>query len=627
MLEVMNLSTLSISFILGALIGTQQTLKTLIYGLSNREDLLVSLRGSIIVTITIWLIGFLICGVLKSLIKILSDKNKKISELNKDRRFNDLVMAGVFLSIGMFLFAAERVPLFATPYPLLAYSGLVMIVVLISTVMGLMVYASLDYYKKWINKINWNIWINALGGVVLVFWIGVTTPLLIKRLGLRIRRTDKTNVVLITSDTLRGDRFTAEYMPETYEWFSKGTIFERAYSTSPWTVPSFASMMTGKYSGELSADNFQWWIDDNFLLLPKEETLAEKFQDRGYSTTAVLTNGYLVEDRGFDQGFDVYENVEFTKSYHWRPAMKETGLYITLEQLGLENQMRKVYEYFVGMTEESDELIADAEMVSSEAIRQIQGLKEPFFVWIHYYDAHGIYNPPEGYGPDISNLSDDLKKAVMSGDIDKDNLELREVVIGLYDGEVRYHDKEIARVLRFLDRRGLSKRTAVVFTADHGEQFWEGGQYGHGFSLRNEEIRVPLAVSSIFDFDNQIAENNEVSLYLLGDWLLDMAEGDPDHWLEEELSRSVFAEGLRSGVEKKGIVNEEWKLVWEIENNNTSLKNAFNDESYRGYMYPSISGTLESELRSWNENNEEAGGNYRKALERVDVNLPEVSGY
>ncbi len=630
MMGVMSLVTLAISVILATLIGIQQMMPSFTYGLINLEGIMPAWRGVVFVTISIWIGGLLIWLLLWQIGKMVSKKINVLEEIMTNQRVVDLMMFGVFLSLGMFLFILEKVPLFATPYPLLAYGVTILMIGSFNLVVGLMIYGSLEFYKKWIDKIKFtDVVAKSLAGLLVVFWLVMLVPVVVARMGLRTRNSDLKNVVLITSDTLRGDRFSPEYMPETYQWFEdKGIIFKQAYSTSPWTTPSFASMMTGRYPAELGADQNVAWVRENLIILPEIETMAEKFQDKDYYTAAILTNTWLQEERGFDQGFDYFENIEIPDVYHWGMTVKDSGWHKVIEELGIKKVTRLGFEYFVGTTSEENDFRANADMVSREAIWKLKELPEPFFMWVHYVDPHAPYEPPQEMGPDLSKLSEKLRFSVVRGDLVPEQKHLRPTVVELYDGEVRYHDKEIAKILRFLDKRGLSKKTAVVFTADHGEQLYENDVIGHGLSLRREEINVPLGVYPKFPVEQEVVDNEEVSLHLLGDWLLKMGENKAEEWLAEEIDRSVFAEGLNRGNEKKGIVEGGWKLVWEDnKDTNTWVRSENDEEVMLPYYYPTQAKDMQSKLESWRESNLEDKENYSKKLERQDLMLEGAAGY
>ncbi len=625
MLIEMNLVALAISITLATLIGIQQMMPSFTFGLASSQYLLPAWRGVAVVSVFIWLAGVIIFIAIKESFLLTTKKVKFLAEIKLSEQLKSILMLGIFLSLGMFLFISEKVPIFAAPYPLLAYGVTILAIGLFNTVLGLMVYASLEFYKKWLNKINWQIPAKVMAGAILFFWMGLLLPVVVKRVGIRAKTNDKKNVVVITSDALRGDRFNTEYMPETYSWFeNKGVIFENAYVPAPWTVASFTSMMSGKYPSQLGADRGVTWIRENLILLPELELIAERFQDEDYYTAAVLTNTWLTEERGFDQGFDYFENIEKPDLYHWGMTVKDSGWFKVLEQLGVDKKVRLVYEYFVGATSEENDFKANADMVSRAAISKIKELPEPFFIWIHYVDPHDPYEPPVELGPDISQLSEEKRQDIVSGNLNENEKDLIEIMIGLYDGEVRYHDKEIVKILNFLDRRGLSKRTTVVFSSDHGEELNEVGEIGHGLSLREEEVNIPLAIYPRVTEESLI--NDEVNLWNIGDLLLELGDGKIDEWLSSQNEGEVFLESLSYGSERKAIVSNGKKLVRFMEEGRYELKDLRGDESI-ALPYSALARELQVKLDNWIEGNLEEREEYSKKMERQDLMLEGAAGY
>ena len=275
------------------------------------------------------------------------------------------------------------------------------------------------------------------------------------------------NVLLVTIDTLRADHVSSygyyrRTTPFLDELSSQGVRFERAYSTSSWTVPAVASLLTslppsshGLLYGYITTDGN---ITDQQVLADEHLTLPEVFRDAGYRTYAVTANGHLAARFGFAQGFDRYVNIGF------------------LNAPDVESSLRPIRQ----------------DLVDSS----------PWFLWVHYFDPHTPYRAyplaladfldgedPES--PEILDLSRIPNRAGLVG------LELQwgdrnhGLITALYDSEIRYVDEFVRRLVASV---GLTDNDVIVVTSDHGEELVDHGDVGHGHSLYEEAIRVPMII-------------------------------------------------------------------------------------------------------------------------------------
>lgn len=266
------------------------------------------------------------------------------------------------------------------------------------------------------------------------------------------------NVVLISIDTLRADHvgcygYQPPTTPEIDRLATSGVVFEHAYATSPWTLPSHASMFTGLYPRGHGADLINKSIPLGIM------TLTEVLKDSGYRTGGVVCAPLLGTMYNFQQGFDVYDT-----------------------------------ELIDGLND-SDSPLADE--VTDRGLQYLKGLKKgPFFLFLHYWDPHHPYNPPKEYAnlfdPDYSGTVDGSnireRNDMVPG---MDPRDLRHIV-ALYDGEIRYTDQAIGKFLAGLEKMGLRDNTLVVLTSDHGEEFLEHGGRAHLVQCWQETIHVPL---------------------------------------------------------------------------------------------------------------------------------------
>ena len=285
------------------------------------------------------------------------------------------------------------------------------------------------------------------------------------------------HVVLIGVDTLRADhlglygaeRSTSPFLDRMAQ---EGWVFERAFATSPWTLPSFASLLTGLEPAghgagvlpspgtERGGTEGEDWAERNRLksrtkLDPAARTLAEALSAAGLRTLAVVQSPNLDPSFDFDRGFDTYD------SYDGRGRRADAAV------------------------ERALELIDEAP-------------EKPFFLFLHLIDPHLNYSAPEpARGCFTRTIEADLELPITSAEIrarkfaNYDAVE-REFIQAAYDEEIAYVDQQVERFCQGLEQRGLAQDTLVLFTSDHGEEFLDHGGFEHGHSVYNELIRVPL---------------------------------------------------------------------------------------------------------------------------------------
>lgn len=306
------------------------------------------------------------------------------------------------------------------------------------------------------------------------------------------------NLVFIVLDTVRTDHmgiygYYRNNTPALEKWTRarRGVVFDQAYSSSPWSLPSHAVMFTGRWRHELDV---AW----KRALEDSELTLAEFLREHGYDTGGFVGNlSYCVRGTGLDQGFTRYEDY---------PLDLRTTLYAT--ELG-ENLFkwyaRLSSEYFKATRPETrpymgdrQELWKSAEQVNNEAIAWIDGRadsKRPFFLFLNYFDAHHPYVTPEGtshrFGKEPKTV-DDFRAIIPHRSRPPEDPAETELIVDSYDNCIAYADLQIGSLLNQLEQRGLGENTWFVITSDHGELLGEHGLFGHSKSLFEPALRVPL---------------------------------------------------------------------------------------------------------------------------------------
>ncbi|MDJ0851976.1 MAG: sulfatase [Myxococcota bacterium] len=280
-------------------------------------------------------------------------------------------------------------------------------------------------------------------------------------------------VVLVSIDSLRADHLGVYgYEPPTSPTIdrlaAKGAAFERAYSTTSWTLPSHAALLTG-------LDNVAHGVIDAGTRLPEAiETLAESLSAAGIRTTGFFSGPYLHPTFGMGQGFDTYEDCT---------------------SLAGEIQERRLSP--------RDHITSHKDVTNPALIEAVEGWLETGpsgrnFVFLHMWDVHYDYVPPERYvelfDPDYGGSLDG--RNFVFNDRIRPDMRPRDLqhLIALYDGEIRYTDDTLGTILDALDEAGLLERAAVIVTADHGEEFFEHGKKGHRNNLFEVSVRVPLVV-------------------------------------------------------------------------------------------------------------------------------------
>jgi arylsulfatase A-like enzyme len=257
-------------------------------------------------------------------------------------------------------------------------------------------------------------------------------------------RAPRFNLLFVTFDTTRADHIgcyghAAARTPTVDRLAREGVRFARAYTAVPITLPSHSTMFTGKYPPRTGVR------DNGMFVLPAEQTtLAEVLKARGYATAAAIGGFPLLRKFGLDQGFDLYDDrleVEYEDAQA-RRAVRKSRLYFDERRAGRVN----------------------------EAVRDWleRNASRPFFLWVHYFDAHQPQEPPPPYDQLFANAP--------------------------YDGEIAYADESLGGLIAHLERLGAYERTLVVFLSDHGEGLGEHRELTHSYLLYDTTLRVPLIV-------------------------------------------------------------------------------------------------------------------------------------
>lgn len=354
------------------------------------------------------------------------------------------------------------------------------------------------------------------------------------------------NVILITIDTLRADRLGSyghkrDSSPNIDSLAEKGVLFENAYSQSSWTYPSMASMHTSLYPTQVGITRFQNRINDKLI------TISEFLKNNFYNTYAVVSNIVVSEIFGFGQGFDQFEE--------------------TYGDYGQD---------------------ATSKITTSTAINFIKKNKDnKFFLWVHYMDPHSHYiNHDEfDYG---STYKGRLPSKINTKFLNKikNSLEITDLnyINDLYDEEISYTDKYIGELIESLNKLGIEENTIIILTADHGEEFMERTRFGHGHSLYQELIRVPLIVYNPLEpkqSGKRVTKNVEVRY--IAKTILDITNSGDNSFDGYNLF-DVETENVSYGIvwselskTKNTVYLDDWKLIADTEKPSFELFNLKED--------------------------------------------------
>lgn len=320
----------------------------------------------------------------------------------------------------------------------------------------------------------------ALGGAAVVTLLGIGLPKWRANVSTRAvaavpvptSPSPPANVLLIILDTVRAASMSLygaadSTTPRLQAWARDATVFDDAYAAAPWTLPSHASLFTGRYPGELTAD----WKTS---LDRSDSTLAELFRGRGYTTAAFMANmHYTAWDSGLDRGFATYEDYRLS---WWQlvrsSAWTQTRLF---DQLRAAKSLGAAVSAFVHPDLSIDIKHTFDRKRAGEVTRQFLDWQagvapRPFFAVLNYFDAHQPYYAP----PRFHYFPKD------------------ESGTSRYSAAIAYLDASIDSILVELQRRNALDNTLVIVTSDHGELFDEHGLTGHAHNLYRNVLHVPL---------------------------------------------------------------------------------------------------------------------------------------
>jgi arylsulfatase A-like enzyme len=335
-------------------------------------------------------------------------------------------------------------------------------------------------YHAWMVRLRWNV------GLYLAFLLVATligsapriaatlTPHPAPRILPDLR--NKPNVIFIVADTLRADRLgcygnDSQLTPHLDALAQDGVLYRQMSAQASWTKPSVATMITSLYPSSHRAQHID--IDKLDSLSDEVTTLPEVLHERGYRTTGFTTNLYTSSTFNFQQGYDEYIYLKPTDPFFASPISSRFAVFSAFTRLRSAFLSPAMYPH--------DEEYQDAATLNQHALAWLETNRgSRFFLYLHYMDPHGPYfaHPYNG----VSSIGVSQQPAHTSS------------FIQLYNGEVAYLDSYLGRLFDQLKAWGLYDDMLIIFTADHGEEFYEHGGWWHGYTLYEEQLAVPLVI-------------------------------------------------------------------------------------------------------------------------------------
>ncbi|MBW1823105.1 MAG: sulfatase [Deltaproteobacteria bacterium] len=390
------------------------------------------------------------------------------------------------------------------------------------------------------------------------------------------------NLILVSIDTLRADHlgcygYDRPTSPTLDRLASEGMLFECAYATSPWTLPSHGTMLTGFYPGRIG-------LNSEDSTLPTElETLAMVLSKHSFSTAAVVNSFFVSEKYGFNRGFD--------------------------------------YFCFVP---ENHAPIGAAPIIIKQAMQWVQQHKnEQFFLFLHFYDVHANYSTLPQYeeqfvGPYNGVADGTLAQLIefRKGTLSLDKADVKHFA-DLYDAEIRQLDDQLKRLLGFLQQEALLEKSFMIITSDHGEEFLDHGGILHGRTQYQELIHIPLIIrgpgippSRRFKGIVSLLDMVPTVLSLLGISSPSGLEGldlSP-LWQDNRYKlpdRFIFSEADQYNVKndiKRAVWHGKYKLHYDLLTKKLELYNLVNDPTERlnvASEYPSVGMVLLTKIKKF----------------------------
>lgn len=334
------------------------------------------------------------------------------------------------------------------------------------------------------------------------------------------------NVLFIMIDTLRADHvgcygYQLPTTPSLDKLAARGVRVEQMISASSWTMPSVGTMFTGLHPSQHNITNTRSRFAKGIT------TLAGEFRKAGYHTAGITTNPLVHSKFGYAQGFDIYDDFTVMLTAELDLFGDAVGGPAAIETPGAVLGRGGVTSPMVNRFAE-------------DFLAKQRNADKPFLLFLLYFDPHADYVPPAPYNTMFGNFGVGPRIGVgvyPRGPRHPYTPAEQKQLVSLYDGEIRYTDEHIGKVLDELDRLKLAENTIVVVLSDHGEEFWDHDSMLHGDTLYEEQVRVPCIVRHPGKLPPGVVLRHQASHLDLMPTLLDLAGlAIPDQCLGRSLA-------------------------------------------------------------------------------------------
>ncbi len=313
------------------------------------------------------------------------------------------------------------------------------------------------------------------------------------------------NVLMVLVDTLRASHlgcygYERDTSPNIDAFSNEGICFSRCIATSSWTRPATVSVLTGIFPATHNQNHLFSVLPSRTLMLP------DGAGDLGWRTAFIAANSLVSKPYGFAQNVDYYRGVGTTidsslsRVLHWgnniiNKIVKTKGKVYILS----------LFRFIRTAWGDSSIEKRDADSINAEFLSFLDmNPSAPFFAYLHYMDPHTPYDPEPPYDgmfadprysgpimthPPQSPMEKEIPPISFQKELEQDQ---ENHLRNQYDGEIAEFDAQFANLIKALKKRGIYDKTLIVFTSDHGEAFYDHGVWGHGNTLFQEEIHVPL---------------------------------------------------------------------------------------------------------------------------------------
>lgn len=300
------------------------------------------------------------------------------------------------------------------------------------------------------------------------------------------------NVILVVIDTLRADHlgcfgYERATSPRIDRAAAEGVLFTRAISQASWTTPATASLLTAQFPSTHGANGDKRGLPEEAVLL------SEVLHDAGYATAGFSANPHVSAGYGFVQGWDQFWLVPVVR------GLRLTVLFSALQRLNrLVDPDAGLMAALMRRVTRTRNATRDVRLNTAIASWLDGRPPEPFFLYAHYMSAHRPFDPPAPYDRAFTTGAagpTDYPPEVTPFEPGRPLPEAaRRELVARYDGAVLHADHVVGELLDMLAARGLLDRALLVLTADHGEEFYDHEAWGHGQSLYQELLHVPLVL-------------------------------------------------------------------------------------------------------------------------------------